>query len=103
MMFGCPMALAAFSSGTYGEVLTTNWWYDWYLTGSIPRTLETNAGIAQFLQAAEFHALGDDFDLRLPDFIASVTRDSANAAARRFLAADRAAIVVAGPPAPAAP
>jgi uncharacterized protein len=29
------MALAAFSSGSYGEVLTTNWWYDWYLTGSI--------------------------------------------------------------------
>jgi uncharacterized protein len=29
------MALAAFSSGTYREVLIANWRYDWYLTESI--------------------------------------------------------------------
>jgi uncharacterized protein len=29
------MALAAFSNGSYGEVLATNWRYDWYLTNSI--------------------------------------------------------------------
>jgi uncharacterized protein len=29
------MALGAFSSGTYREVLIANWKYDWYLTGSI--------------------------------------------------------------------
>jgi uncharacterized protein len=29
------MALAAFSSGTYREVLKANWQYDWYLTDSI--------------------------------------------------------------------
>ncbi len=31
------MALGAFSTGTYAEVLAANWWYDWYLTGSIPQ------------------------------------------------------------------
>ena len=29
------LALAAFSSGTYREVLVANWQYDWYLTNSI--------------------------------------------------------------------
>lgn len=29
------MALAAFSSGTYREVLWANWQYDWYLTNSV--------------------------------------------------------------------
>ncbi len=29
------MALAAFSAGTYREVLAANWRYDWYLTNSI--------------------------------------------------------------------
>jgi len=29
------MALAAFSSGSYREVLTANWRYDWYLTNDI--------------------------------------------------------------------
>jgi uncharacterized protein len=29
------MALAAFSRGTFGEVLVANWRYDWYLTNSI--------------------------------------------------------------------
>lgn len=29
------MAVAAFSAGTYGEVLRANWRYDWYLTLSI--------------------------------------------------------------------
>ena len=32
----------------------------------MPRALETNAGIANFLQAAEFFGLGLDYDLRLP-------------------------------------
>ena len=68
-----------------------------YLVGSIPRQLETNAGIAGFLLSAEFHDLGADYDARLPDFIRGVSLDEANRVARRLLDPSRAAIVVAGP------
>jgi zinc protease len=69
-----------------------------YLIGSMPRALETNAGIANFLQTAEFFGLGLDYDVRLPDRLASVTLDDANAAARgATLDPDRASIVIAGP------
>jgi zinc protease len=68
-----------------------------YLVGSIPRQLETNAGIAGFLLSAEFHALGSDYDRRLPELIGSVTLDHANALGSRLLDPSRAAIVVAGP------
>src|SRR5205807_3885292 len=64
-----------------------------YLVGSMPRALETNAGIASFLQTAEFFGLGLDFDERLPDLIESVTLDEVNAAARRILDPDRATVV----------
>jgi len=68
-----------------------------YLIGSIPRQLETNAGIAGFLLSAQIHGLGIDHDQRLPDFIAAVSLDEANRAARRLLDPLRACIVVAGP------
>jgi zinc protease len=67
-----------------------------YLVGSLPRMLETNGGIATFLQTAERFGLGLDYDRRLPGLIASVTADAVHAAARS-LAPDRAAIGVAGP------
>jgi hypothetical protein len=54
-----------------------------YLIGSIPRSLETNAAIANFLQVEEFFGLGLDYDARLPDLLKAVTLDDANAAARR--------------------
>ena len=54
-----------------------------YLIGSMPRALETNAGIATFLQTAEFFGLGLDYDVRLPDLLGAVTLDEVNAAARR--------------------
>jgi zinc protease len=73
-----------------------------YLIGSMPRSLETNAGIASFLQSAEFFGLGLDFDERLPGLLRAVTLDQANAAARAAVDPARAAIVVAGP-APSAP
>ena len=60
-----------------------------FLIGSMPRALETNAGIASFLQAAEFFGLGLDYDVRLPSLLAAVTLDEANAAARRVLDPDR--------------
>jgi zinc protease len=68
-----------------------------YLIGSMPRTLETNAGIATFLQTAEFFGLGLDYDLRLPDLLRAVRREDVHAAARRLLDPSKAAVVVAGP------
>jgi zinc protease len=71
-----------------------------FLIGSIPRTLETNAGIAFFLQAAEHFGLGADYDLRLPGLIDAVTRERAHATAAG-LSPQRAAVVIAGPYPPA--
>ena len=68
-----------------------------YLTGSLPRQLETNAGIAAFLQEVQQFDLGLDYDLRVRDLIERVTRDDVNDAARRTLAPERAAVVIAGP------
>lgn len=68
-----------------------------YLVGSMPRALETNAGIAGFLQTAEFFELGLDYDLRLPDLLRAVTPDDVHEAARRALDPARATVVVAGP------
>jgi zinc protease len=68
-----------------------------YLIGSIPRSLETNAAIANFLQAEAFFGLGLDYDARLSDLLGAVTTDDVNAAARRALDPDRATLVIAGP------
>jgi zinc protease len=68
-----------------------------FLVGSVPRALETNAGIANFLQTAEFFGLGLDYDRRLPDLLGAVTLDAANEAAREAVDPSRATIVVAGP------
>jgi zinc protease len=68
-----------------------------YLIGSMPRALETNAGIASFLQIAEFFHLGLDYDRRLPDLLRDVTLDDANQAATRALDPAKATLVIAGP------
>ena len=68
-----------------------------YLIGSLPRLLETNGGIATFLETAEFFALGLDYDRRLPGLLEGVTREQVHQAARRVLDPDRAAVVIAGP------
>lgn len=68
-----------------------------YLIGSMPRTLETNAGIATFLQTSELFGLGLDYDLRLPTLLGEVTREQVHAAAREALDPSRAAVVIAGP------
>jgi zinc protease len=68
-----------------------------YLIGSMPRTLETNIGIATFLQTSEFFGLGLDYDLRLPGLLQAVTRDDVHAAAREVLVPSRAVVAVAGP------
>ncbi|HEY6213942.1 MAG TPA: insulinase family protein, partial [Vicinamibacterales bacterium] len=68
-----------------------------FLVGSIPRALETNAAIANFLQTAEFFGLGLDYDARLPELLGAVSIDEVNAAARAALDVQKATIVVAGP------
>ena len=68
-----------------------------YLIGSLPRNLETNAGIAAFLLSAELFGLGLDHDVCLPSLLGAVTRDDVQAAAGRILSTERATIVVAGP------
>ncbi len=68
-----------------------------YLIGSIPRSLETNASIANFLQVGEFFGLGLDYDARLPGLLTAVTLEDVHAAARRVLDPERATVVIAGP------
>jgi zinc protease len=68
-----------------------------YMIGSLPRQLETNAAIASFLLNAETFGLGLDYDERLPALIGAVTKDAADAAAKRLLDPARATIAVAGP------
>lgn len=68
-----------------------------YLIGSMPRMLETNAGIAAFLLSCEQFGLGMDHDTQLPVLLEAVTLDEANALARRYLVPERATVTVAGP------
>jgi len=68
-----------------------------FLVYAMPRALETNAGIANFLQTAEFFGLGLDYDVRVPELLGAVTLDQSNAVAKKFLAVDRATVVIAGP------
>ncbi len=68
-----------------------------YLIGSIPRMLETNAGIASFLQTVEQFGLGLDYDRRLPERLEAVTLDEVRAAAAEQLHPERAAVAIAGP------
>lgn len=67
------------------------------LIGSIPRMLETNEGIADFLQTAEFFGLGLDYDRRLPDLLGQVTVEDVRQAGAEMLRTSAAAMVIAGP------
>ncbi len=40
----------------------------------MPRNLETNLGIANFLQTVEFFELGLDYDVRVPDLLRQRSR-----------------------------
>jgi zinc protease len=68
-----------------------------YLAGSLPRALETNAAIANFLQIEEFFGLGLDYDARLPERLGAVTLEDVQAAAGRAMSPERAAVAIAGP------
>jgi zinc protease len=67
-----------------------------FLISSMPRNLETNAGIAWFLQTCEHFGLGLDHDVRLPGLFNGVTLEQTHEVARRFLEPGRATITVAG-------
>ena len=71
--------------------------FDHALVGSIPRILETNDGIAEFLQTVEQFDLGLDHDRRFRELLARVTIEDVAEAAREVLQADRASVAVAGP------
>ena len=67
------------------------------LIGSIPRLLETNESIAEFLQSCEQFGLGLDYDRRLPSLLQQVTLEDVGAAAAELLDINRASCAVAGP------
>ena len=68
-----------------------------YLIGSLPLRLETNEGIAGNLSNMELYNLGDDYLLRYPKLIGSVTKEEIQAAARKYLDTDVYALAIAGP------
>jgi zinc protease len=67
-----------------------------YLTGSYPLRLETNSGIASQLLVGEDYGIGLDYIDRRNALIGSVTLADVNAAARKYLAPERATLVTAG-------
>jgi zinc protease len=72
-----------------------------YLTGVFPVRLETNAGVASQLVAAEVYGLGLDYIERYTSIVRGVTREAAAAAARAYLRPAKGyALVVAGSVAP---
>jgi len=67
-----------------------------FLVGALPRMLESNPGIAAFLQMAEAFGLGLDYDVRLRDRLSGVTVEQVRETARTLIDPARAVSVVAG-------
>jgi zinc protease len=65
--------------------------------GSLPRTLESNEGIAGLLHQIELFELGWDFPDRYGEIMTGVTLEQANRAAGELLHPDALSISVAGP------
>lgn len=65
--------------------------------GSMPLSLESNAGVAQALINIERHQLGLDYYRRYPEMVRAVTREQIRDAAARYLDPERVAIAIAGP------
>jgi zinc protease len=68
-----------------------------YRTGSLPVSLETNAGLADIITDMELFDLGLDYLQRYPEMIRSITAERIQSAAQKYLSADEIAIAVAGP------
>lgn len=73
------------------------------LVGGVPRLLETNESIAEFLQFSEQFGLGMDHDRRLPGLLRAVTKADVIEAARDVLDPACASVAIAGPHDPDAP
>lgn len=67
------------------------------LIGSVPRLLETNESICEFLIYVEQFGLGLDYDRQVSGLFRHVTMEEVREAAREALDPARAAVVVAGP------
>lgn len=67
-----------------------------YLTGSFPRRFETSRRIADFLTAAEFYNLGEDYIEKYPDYINKVTKEDILRVAKKYLHTDKYVLVVVG-------
>jgi zinc protease len=65
--------------------------------GRLPRTLESNSGVASTLLIMERHQLGLDYLQNYEAMIREITRESILEAAREYLDPDRLAISTAGP------
>jgi zinc protease len=65
--------------------------------GALALQLETNEGLALTLQEIEYHRLGVDFLAGYPDIIRALTAEQLLEVAQRYLTADKAVEVVAGP------
>ena len=66
--------------------------------GSMPLSLESNAGVAQALINIERHNLGLDYYRRYPDLVSAVTREAVREAAAHYLQPYQVAVASAGPP-----
>jgi zinc protease len=67
------------------------------ITGRLPLSLESNAGVAGALLTLERFQLGLDYYQRYPEMVRSVTRERILEVARQYLNLDRMAIITAGP------
>ncbi len=67
------------------------------LIGSLPLSLESNAGVASRLLHIERHQLGLDYLRSYPEMVRGITPEAVLDAASCYLDLDRLAVVVAGP------
>ncbi|MEM7130671.1 MAG: pitrilysin family protein [Chloroflexota bacterium] len=68
-----------------------------YMTGILPLSLETNAGVASILQVMEINNLGLDYLQRYRDIIYSIAAEDIQRVAQKYLRLDKYILSVAGP------
>jgi zinc protease len=68
-----------------------------FRTGTLPVSLETNQGLATVLTDIELYQLGLDYLQTLTDRIYSMTPETVQAAAQKYLSSEELAIASAGP------
>jgi zinc protease len=68
-----------------------------HFIGSLPLSLESNAGVAAALISLERHQLGLDYYRRYADLVQAVTPEQILEAARHYLEPQRLCIAIAGP------